>query len=586
MKQFFKFVFASMVGFGLTLFLGFIILIAIIGSMASSFGDQKKIVKDQSVLELNLGLEIADRTVDDPFTNLLNAETGGESVGLDRIIKVLKSAKESDKIKGIYLNTTYMGAGFGTLEEIRTALVDFKKSGKFIYAYSEYYSEPTYYLASVADSVFLNPSGTFFFNGLSNQTAFISDMLDNVGVEMQVLKVGKFKGATETFTEKQLSENNRLQTQVFINSIYNNYLKNVSASRNISIDSLKWIADKLMVKLPMDAVKLRLIDRLAYEDEVHANIKSQLKLKNEDKINFISVNETFKSDVVNNTYHADKIAVIYASGDIGSGKGDENNIGSLTLTKALRTARKNDKIKAIVIRVNSPGGSSLASDVIYREVQLCAKVKPVIVSMGNLAASGGYFISAPADTIVAQPTTITGSIGVFMLLPNMQKLLNDKIGIQYESVNSSEHADIGRLDRPLSESDRAYFQNMVDKIYDDFLTRVSEGRGLTKAMVDSIGQGRVWTAEDAKKIGLVDVLGGLEDAIRIAAFKAGIEDYSIKNYPELVSPVEQILQNMSKTETKWIQNKLGKNYRYFKMLERVQNLQGTQMLLPYDIKID
>lgn len=575
-----------MVGFCLTLFLGFIILIAMAGAMASSFGEQKKVIKEQSVLEINLGLEISDRTVDDPFTNLLNSETGGETVGLDRIIAVLKSAKKSDKIKGIYLNTSYFGAGFATLEEIRNALLDFKESGKFIYAYSEFYSEPSYYLASTADSIFLNPSGNFFFNGLSNQSAFIKDLLQNVGVEMQVLKVGKFKGATETFTEEQLSENNRHQTQVFINSIYENYLKNVSKSRNITIDNLKLIADELQIKLPIDAVEKGLIDKLAYEDEIHSAIKRKLEIKEKEKIDFVSINETFKSDVVTKKFHSDKIAVIYASGDISGGKGDENNIGSQTLTKALRAARNNKKIKAIVLRVNSPGGSSLASDVIFREVQLCAKEKPFIVSMGNLAASGGYFISAPADTIVAQPTTITGSIGVFMLLPNMQKLLNEKIGIHYESVNSSKHADIGRIDRPLSENERAYFQNMVNKIYDDFLSRVSSGRGLTKEMVDSIGQGRVWTAKDAMNIGLVDVLGGLDDAIDIAAFKAGIKDYSIKAYPEIVPPLEQLLQSMNKTETRFIKSKLGKNYRYFQLLEKVQNLEGVQMLLPYDIKIE
>ena len=586
MKQFFKFVLASIVGFALTLFLGFLVFIAIVTSIASSFGEKKTLVKENSVLELNLGLEIADRTVEDPFMAILNGETGGETVGLDRITKVLKEAKKSPEIKGLFINTSYVGAGFATLEEIRNSLLDFKESGKFIYAYSEFYSEPSYYLASVADSIYMNPSGTFLFNGLSSQTAFLTDALKNLGVEMQVIKVGKFKGATETFTETKLSENNRHQTQVFINSIYENYLKNISSSRKISIDTLKSLADNLTINLPQDAIDNKLIDGLAFIDEVKSTIKRQLNIEQNKKINFISINKTYSSNIVKKEYKKDKIAVIYASGEIRSGNGDDRNVGSETLTKALRDARLNKNIKAIVLRVNSPGGSALASDVIYREAELCAKAKPLIVSMGNLAASGGYFISSAADTIVAQPTTITGSIGVFMLLPNMQKLMNDKIGITYESVNSSKKSDIGRVDRPLSADERQYFQNMVNKIYDDFLTRVSIGRNITKELVDSIGQGRVWTATDAKNIGLVDVIGGLDKAIEIAAFKAGISDYGIKSLPKALSPIERINKSLNGMETSYIKSKLGKNYDFFQSIEKLNNLEGIQMLLPYEIKID
>ena len=586
MKQFFKFVLASIVGFALTLFLGFLVFITIVTSIASSFGEKKTLVKENSVLELNLGLEIADRTVEDPFMAILNGETGSETVGLDRITKVLKEAKNSPKIKGLFINTSYVGAGFATLEEIRNSLLDFKESGKFIYAYSEFYSEPSYYLASVADSIYMNPSGTFLFNGLSSQTAFLTDALKNLGVEMQVIKVGKFKGATETFTETKLSDNNRHQTQVFINSIYDNYLKNISSSRKISIDTLKSLADNLTINLPQDAIDNKLIDGLAFIDEVKSTIKRQLNIGQDKKINFISINKTYSSNIIKKEYKKDKIAVIYASGEIRSGNGDNSNVGSETLTKALRDARLNKNIKAIVLRVNSPGGSALASDVIYREAELCAKAKPLIVSMGNLAASGGYFISSAADTIVAQPTTITGSIGVFMLLPNMQKLMNDKIGITYESVNSSKKADIGRVDRPLSADERQYFQNMVNKIYDDFLTRVSIGRNITKEIVDSIGQGRVWTATDAKNIGLVDVIGGLDKAIEIAAFKAGISDYGIKNLPKVLSPIERIAKNLNGMETSYIKSKLGKNYGLFQSIEKLNNLEGIQMMLPYEIKID
>ena len=586
MKQFFKFVLASIVGFALTLFLGFIIFAAMIASIASSFNEKETSVKENSILELNLGLDIADRTVEDPFMYFLNEETGGETVGLDRITKVLKEAKNSEKIKGVFINTSYVGAGFATLEEIRNALLDFKESGKLIYAYSEFYSEPSYYLASVADSIYLNPSGTFLFNGLSSQTAFLTDAMKNLGVEMQVIKVGKFKGATETFTEKQLSGNNRHQTQVFINTIYGNYLKNLSLSRNISVDTLQSIADNLSINLPQDAVRLKLIDRLAFVDEVKSSMKIKLGIKEDKKINFISINKTFSSSIVKKKYKKEKIAVIYASGEIRSGKGDERNIGSQTLTQALRDARLDNNIKAIVLRVNSPGGSALASDVIYREAELCAQVKPFIVSMGNLAASGGYFISSAADTIVAQPTTITGSIGVFMSLPNMQKLLNDKIGVTYESVNSAKKADIGRIDRALSADERQYFQNMVDKIYDDFLTRVSDGRGLSKERVDSIGQGRVWTAIDAQKIGLVDVIGGLDKAIEIAAFKAGIEEYGIKSLPKVLSPIEKLSKSLNGMETSFIKSRLGSNYGFFQTMERLNKLEGIQMLLPCEIKID
>jgi protease-4 len=584
MRQFFKFVLASMVGFVLTMILGFFFILIMAGMAASNFGESEYALKSNSVLELNLGLNITDRTTPNPVLNYLNDQYGGETVGLDRLIKAIKAAKNADEIEGIYLNTAYAGGNYATLEEIRNALLDFKESGKFIYAYSEFFYEPSYYLASVADSVFMNPSGTFIFNGLSSQTAFMKDMLTNLGIDMQVFKVGKFKGATETFSQTEMSPENRLQIQEFVNSIYEHYIENVSKERGVSTAALRSISDELKIKTPISSVDHKLVDQLLYEDQVKEVMRNRMGLSEGTKPILVGVNNFLRSGKGKSKYVKEKIAVIYAIGEIGSGEGDEENIGSKTLTKALVDARENDNVKAVVLRVNSPGGSALASDIICREAQLCAAKKPLIVSMGDLAASGGYYICTAADTIVAQPNSITGSIGVFMILPNMKQLLNEKIGIHYESVNSNKYSDIGRIDKPLSEDEQAYFQALVDNIYEDFIVRVAEGRDMSKEIVDSIGQGRVWTAESALEIGLVDVLGGLEDAIQIAADKAGMDNYGIIQLPRVKNPFEKLFGGMN-MESRILSERLGKHYEHFRMLEKLEKLEGVQMLMPYSLNI-
>lgn len=597
MKSFFSSFFGAMVGVIVAMVLCTVIFIAgISGIFSSAFKDAKEktvSVKDNSVLYVKLNGPISERGVKNPFENFNFSGFNGEmGLGLDEIKQCFESAKTDEKIKGVYLNLESIECGIATLEEIRNAMLDFKKSGKFIYAYSELYGQKAYYLSTVADKIILNPQGDMEFKGLSAQIMFYKKALENLNVEMQIFRHGKFKSAIEPYLLEKMSEANRLQTETFLNSLWNHMLNGISKTRKMEVSELQGIADDMKIGDPSDAKNLGLVDELQYEDEVMSMLRKKIGIGEKEKINFVKLadykkraeREMKKED---KKEKAGKIAVIYAVGSIESGEGDENTIGSERIAKAIRDARNDSTIKAIVLRVNSPGGSALASDVMWREVTLAKKTKPFIVSMGDVAASGGYYISCAADKIYAQPNTITGSIGVFGMMPNIQGLLTQKLGINIDTVNTNKHSDMGTMYRPVSEMERAHVQRGVENIYDVFIGRVADGRGMSKSEVDSIGQGRVWSGVDALKIKLVDELGGIDDAIAYASKKAKLDNYTIESLPKQKDPFEDFFKEMSEeTETKLMQNQLGKHYQYVQHVKSLLKMKGVQARLPYDFIID
>ncbi len=464
MKNFFTSFFGAMLGVIISSILIVVIAVAsIIGGLASAISKSEtdEVVKNNSVLLIDLNQEIKERTTDNPFANFNFSNIGDKSIGLDKIIDNINSAKSDSSIKGIYLHLTTMEAGMAAMEEIRNALIDFKKSKKFIYAYSEMYSQKMYYLSSVADKIMLNPQGEFDFRGLSAQIMFFKKALDNLQVDVQVFRHGKFKSAIEPFMLDKMSEANREQTEQFLGSIWNNMLSEISKERKIEISELNSIADNLKISSPDDALKNKLIDGLMYEDEVKSLIRKKLAIGENDKINFVKIAKYEpENSKVKDFSTGDKVAVIYAVGSIESGEGDDETIGSERIARAIREARLDNNVKAIVLRVNSPGGSALASDVMWREVTLAKKTKPFVVSMGDVAASGGYYISCAADRIFAQPNTITGSIGVFGIMPNAQKMLSERLGITIDTVNTNKHSDMGGIFRGVTENERAFIQKI------------------------------------------------------------------------------------------------------------------------------
>ncbi|MGZ3764460.1 MAG: signal peptide peptidase SppA [Mucilaginibacter sp.] len=588
MKQFFKFVFATMVGIILT---SLILLVIIVGIIVGASSDKHVDVDSNSVLHIAFNTNIPERTPNNPLAGLgFLGIDGDKSVGLNDILANIKKAKTDDNIKGIFLDESYMLSGQATTEEIRNALIDFKKSGKFIIAYSEVYTQGFYYLASVADKVYINPKGIFEFRGFSSQITFLKGALDKLGIEAQVIKVGTYKSAVEPFILSKMSDANRLQVNSYLGSLYDYFLTGISNSRKISKDSLFNLANSLSIQFPEDALKYKLVDGLKYKDEVLDELKQRTDIALKSDLHSVDLTDYTNSDSKASGEKKDsknRIAIIYASGEIAGGDGDDNSIGSEKVSAALRKARLDDQIKAVVLRVNSPGGSSLASDVIWREVMLTKKVKPIIVSMGDLAASGGYYISCAADSIFAEPNTITGSIGIFAIIPNMQKLFNDKLGITFDGVKTGKYADLGNISRPLSPEEKAILQNSVNRGYDEFTKAVAQGRHKTQAYINSIGQGRVWTGTQAIKLGLVDRLGNINDAIKSAAKKANIKSYKLVSYPEQKSFFNRFGGGLN-TEIKahFVKSELGDNYRYYEQIRSVTEIMRTpQARMQYDIVI-
>lgn len=590
MKQFFGAFFGSIIGIVLATVLAVFIIIATIKSTFNEAFKEKEetsVSKSSPILKLVLDGEISEREKENPFAELGNFSALGEDneIGLNTLLEKIALAKDDKDIKGIYLHFKNLQAGFATIQELRKSLNDFKKAGKFIYSYSEGYSQKDYYLASVSNKVFLNPQGDFDWKGLGMSLMFFKQTFEKLDVEMNIFRHGKFKSAVEPFLLDKMSESNRYQSEIFLNSIWTSMLNDISKDRKISVAELNQIANNLQIQYPEDALG-KFVDVLAYEDEVAVELKKAIKLKESEKLKFMSFSKYVgsKKDL---KLKASKIAVIYAIGSISGGDGNDEEIGSDRLAKAIREARLDDKIKAIVFRVNSPGGSALASDVIWREILLAKKAKPVIVSMGDLAASGGYYISCAADHIFAQPNTITGSIGVFGVIPNIQKMLKNKLGITIDTVNTNKYSDLATGLRPFTEKEYNYIQNSVEKIYDTFTKRVADGRKMTQAEVDSIGQGRVWTGADAIRINLVDELGGLNDAINYAAAKAKLKDYKIVELPILKNPFEELLgQKETELETRILKSNLGNTYTYFKQVQELMKIEGVQARLPFEMIVN
>ncbi len=588
MKQFFKFFFASMLGFIVGSVLLFFILIGIIAGIASSFTNEKVAsISANSILEIKLTNIIPERTSKNPLDGFdFNSFESNKAVGLNDIVKNIKKAGTDANIKGIYLRLGFSPNSYATLEEIRNALIEFKKTKKFIVAYGDFIDEHSYYVASVSDKVILNPSGNIEMNGFTQQVVYLKNMFDKVGLRPELIRHGKYKAAAETFISDHMSDENRQQIQSFMGSMFNHFVSNISISRKIPKDKLMNVIDNFLVQNAMDAKTYGLIDEALYQDQVDEQLRKLSGIAVDKDLELVSSSKYKTVNTGNISTSDDKIAVIYCVGEIGMGQGDDQSMGSERIAEAISKARKDKSYKAIVLRINSPGGSALASDIIWREVVLAKKDKPVVVSMGDLAASGGYYIAAPADVIVAQPNTITGSIGVFGLLFNAQELLNNKMGVKIETVNFGRFADLGKPDRALSDGEKAIIQKEVDHIYNDFVNRVAEGRKLTYEQVDNIAQGRVWAAADAKKIGLVDEFGGLDKAIKIASEKAKLSDYRTVDFPNQKDPFENLLKEMgNETEMYFTKKHLGENYMYFNQLEKAMKNNGFQARMLYDINI-
>ncbi|MBK9284148.1 MAG: signal peptide peptidase SppA [Sphingobacteriaceae bacterium] len=589
MKQFFGAFFGSLIGLFLATILGIVVIIAVIKSSigeAMNEDDSGK-AKSAAVIKIKLSGNINEREIEDPFEEFrkMNKFANEEGTGLNSLARKLEGAKNDEKVKGIYLEVQALNAGFASIKEVRDLLLDFKKSGKFIYTYGEYYGQKEYYLASVSDKIYLNPQGAMDLKGLSMSIMFFKKTFEKLGVDVQIFRHGKFKSAIEPFMLDKMSEANRLQSETFLNSIWNTMLVAISESRNLSKDSLQIMANTLRISSPGDALENKLVDGLVYMDEFMSELKKKAGQADKEKLNMVGLGKyAFKEKAKT---AKDKIAVIYANGGISSGEGDDQEIGSDRIAKAIKEARLNDQVKAIVLRVNSPGGSALASDVIWRETVLAGKSKPLVVSMGNYAASGGYYISCAAERIFAQPNTITGSIGVFGMIPNMQKLLDDKLGITIDTVNTNKYSHMGTGLMALDEQERKYIQASVEKVYDTFTSRVAEGRKMKQSDVDSIGQGRVWSGADAIAIGLVDELGGLNNAIQYASKKAGITDYKILELPKPKNPFEDLFGKSEKdAEMSILQKNLGPVYPYLKSIRQILSQKGVQARMPFELEIN
>jgi protease-4 len=591
MKQFFGAFFGSILGIIISTVIAVLIVVAVITSgfkeAFKSMDEQPYKHKPNSVLNLVFDGPIIDREKVNPFENIDLGPLGQEEgMGLNVILKNLEKAASDTAIRGLFLNFKNLAAGKSSLQDIRNGIVQFKKSGKFVYAYSENYSQSAYYLASAANKVFLNPQGGMDWKGLNMSLMFYKKTLEKLGVDVQIFRHGKFKSAIEPFMLDKMSEANRLQAETFLNSIWNNMLVDIAESRRTSVDVLNKLANELAIVFPEDALSYKLVDELAYEDEVMSELKVKIKLKEKDKINLVSHSAYAKYKAKESAKGTNKISVIYAIGGISSGEGNDEEIGSDRIAKAIKDARMDENVKAIVLRVNSPGGSALASDVIWREVNLAKKAKPFIVSMGDVAASGGYYISCAADRIFAQPNTITGSIGVFGIVPNMKKALEDKLGITIDTVNTNQYSDVMTTLRGATPTESVFIQKSVEKVYDVFITKVAEGRKITKEQVDSVGQGRVWSGSDALRINLVDELGGLKEAIAYAAKKANLKDYKLNELPAQKNPFDELLGKVeTNAETRLLKKNLGENYQYLKHLQSVVKLNGVQARMPYEINI-
>ncbi|MGE5421250.1 MAG: signal peptide peptidase SppA [Chloroflexota bacterium] len=587
MKEFLKYTLATITGIILVSILFFIIMLGSLSAMIAS-GDKPVTIENNSILVLKAGVQIPDHGTGNPFAtfDIVNMEAT-PTPGLNEILKNLEKAAKDDKIKGVLIENDLLNTGWATTEEIRNALSEFRTSGKFVISYSDYVlTQQCYYLGTVADKIFINPGVMMDFKGLSSEVMFFKDALEKLGIEVQVTRHGKFKGAVEPFILDKLSDENREQIMAYAGSIWNHVLNNISQARNIPVDQLNTMADNLDATISSRALGKGLVDGLIFRDVLIDTLKSLSGIGKDKELKLVSMTKYSKVPSKKGVAPKRKISVIYAEGNIVMGDGNDSNIGGNRYAEIIRKERKDSTVKAIVLRVNSPGGNAVASDIMWRELQLAAAVKPVVVSMGNYAASGGYYISAPATKIYANPTSISGSIGVFGLLPNADILLQKKLGIKTEVVKTNRNSDFPSFTRPMNDTEKEVMQLNIEQIYGDFVGKVASGREMEASSVDSIGQGRVWSGSSAIKIGLVDEIGGLNDAIKGAAELAGISDYSVKELPVSEDPYMKLLSQLSgDIKMRVLRKELGESVKYYNMMKEITQMSGVQARLPYIIEL-
>ena len=571
-----------LIAFGV-LFVMFIVFAALVGS-----GDEGVKVKENSIIELSLNIPIKDyegKNADDPFAELFE-----EGQGLDEILHAIQVAKNDDKIKGISMTTSFLQAGMAQTQEIRNALNDFKAEGKFIYSHADFYTQRNYYLASTADKLYINPHGAMDFKGLASEVLYYKELQEKTGIKMEVIRHGKYKSAVEPYLSDSMSDANRSQIKELITSLWNSMLTDISSSRNIAVADLNIIADTLGGRTPDYAVASGLLDGVLYLDEYEAMLRERIGIEEDESLNYIDFEDYVKvASKKTLKKGADKIAVIYAQGEILYGEGGKDFIGQGVINKALKKARDNENVKAIVMRVNSPGGSALVSDIIWREIELTKKIKPVVVSFGNVAASGGYYIAAGADKIFAEPTTITGSIGVFGTVPNINELAAD-IGVNAEQVGTNKNSVDYSLFEPMTDTFRAQIKEGIEHTYETFLKRVADGRGMTTEQVDEIAQGRVWSGVDALELGLVDEIGNLDNAIEAAAKMVDLETYGIRQYPKYKSDFERLMEDFGGAKVKvgeaFIKEELGDEaFQILKEFKQLSEQKGIQARMPFTLNI-
>lgn len=567
----------------------FFLTIIFFSALVSGLSEDKQVqVSDNSVLHLELDAQVNELEVDNPLAGLPVPGGDVRKVGLLHLKQAIEHAKDDDKIKGIYLDVSQPMAGFSSIEEIRASLADFRESGKWVVAYNETMSEGAYYLSSVADEVYLNPQGEIEFNGLTASIGFYKKLFDKWQVKPQIFRVGEFKSAVEPFVLEKMSDENRLQLDAMANSIYDHLLAGIAESRNIDKKRLEEISDQMLVRNAESAVELGLVDSLVYRDEFRAVLKNKLGLDEDDDINFVKYSKYRKSY---STYKrsGNEIAVIVAQGTIMPGDGNQQDqvIGGDRFVEELRKARQDDDIKAIVLRVNSPGGEFRASDMIWREMTLAREVKPVIASMSDYAASGGYYIAMAADTIVAQPTTITGSIGIFGIIFDLSSFLGNEIGITFDEVRTGEYGDTYTVTRPLSVAEKKYIQTSLDEYYDTFTSKAADGRDMPHEELRKVASGRVWTGQQALERNLVDVLGGFDDAVKIAAEKAGIaDDYKVRFYPTPKNFFEEFIASLEENaQADGMKEQMGDMYYRYQNARKVLQYQGAQARMPFELTI-
>lgn len=589
MKEFMKNVGATVVGiFVFTILVGAIGMMSLVGMVAS--GSSAKDVADNTVFVINLEGQLQERSVDDPFSQYLGGVAS--TIGLDDLLDGIKKAKENDKIKGIYIEAgAFAPDSYASLQAVRKALVDFKKSGKWIVAYGDMYTQATYYVASVADKVYLNPSGQIDWHGLASQTMFLKDALAKFGVRMQVVKVGAYKSATEMFTGDKMSDANREQVTAFLGGIWQNVCQDVAKSRKVSVGQLNQYADNFITFAePKSYVGMKLVDGLLYHDQLKDEVKKLMKLGKDDDISTIGLAGIM--NVPGGKEEGDEIAVYYAYGDIVDGTSgalsqSESVIDGTKVSKDLENLADDDDVKAVVVRINSGGGSAYASEQIWRAIQLVKAKKPVVVSMGGMAASGGYYMSCSANWIVAEPTTLTGSIGIFGMFPDMSGLVTQKLGVKFDEVKTNKNSAFGTMARPFSEEEMAYLSSYISRGYSLFRQRVADGRHMSVEAVEKVAQGHVWVGQDALKIKLVDQLGGLDDAVAKAAKLAKLDEYYTASYPGKADWLDQFTSAMSSGS--YIDNQMrvamGEYYSTFMLLKDINKQSAIQARIPYMVNI-